>query len=360
MYIDEAQRLIRTVYRLQLATGRRFSIELQSGPGLGKSEMIKQLGPMLAKDLGLDPLEFAVKSCFLTTMEQPDVRGFGLPAKDTDGAAIMQYTRAPWMPRATDPKHGILNLDEFRQGGHDVQKPAAELLLNGAVGESQLPITYMVVACSNRESDRSGVNRELAFITNRRMVIQIEPNLNAWVKWAERPENNIHWAAIAYAKHMPADIFQDKVPDKPGPFATPRSLVQASFLIGQLDDKLMGEACQGLLGEGTGAKFVAFLRVAESLPKYEDIVADPKRAKVPDADRPDAQFATMQMVAHRCDADTVEPAFEYLMRLPREFQIAALQTVLHRTPAITTVPQFRDWLTKNATLVANANVLGNK
>jgi len=355
MYINDAQQLIMKLYKRQLETGRRFSVELQSGPGIGKSEATGQLGGMIQKAMGLESFDF--KPFFLSTLEQPDVRGFGLPAKDTDGTPIMSFTKAPWMPKAGDAKHGIIFLDEFRQAGHDVQKPAAELLLNGRVGDSQLPIEYMVVAASNREKDRSGVNRELAFITNRRMLVEIEPNLDAWVNWAEQPKNDIHWTAVAYAKHSPGDIFKDEVPDKSGPFATPRSLVQTSYLVGQLADKLLTEAVVGLLGEGVGAKFVAFLRVAESLPDFDEIVANPKKCPVPDEDRPDAQYATMQMVAHRADGDTAAPAFTYLQRMPREFQVAGLQSVLRKTPEVVQSKGFTDWLRKNKELVANANML---
>ena len=170
----------------------------------------------------------------------------------------MQYTAAPWMPRAGAPAHGIVFLDEFRQAGHDVQKPAAELLLNGRVGDSKLPPGWMVVAASNRESDRSGVQRELAFVSNRRMEIKVSPDLESWVDWAERKA--IHWAAIAFAKAHPGKIFSDKVPDKPGPFTTPRSFVKMSYLIGELPMEMFTEAAAGMIGEGSAAEFVSFLR----------------------------------------------------------------------------------------------------
>lgn len=355
MFLNDAQSLIVDLFARQIQTGRRFSVELEAGPGIGKSEGTAQLRERIMKRMSLEG--FGFKPFFLSTLEQPDVRGFGLPTKDTDGSPIMTFTKAPWMPRVGDPTHGIIFLDEFRQAAHDVQKPAAELLLNGRVGDSQLPITWMVVAASNREKDRSGVQRELAFISNRRMLISIEPNLDAWVQWAEQPKNDIHWAAVAYAKHSPGDVFRDTVPEQSGPFCTPRSLVQASYLIGHLQDKLLTEAVIGLLGKGVGSKFVAFLRVAESLPSYEEIVKAPMKAPVPDADRPDAQFATMQMIAHRATADTAAPAFDYLQRMPREFQVAGLQSVLRKTPEVVQSKTFTAWLRKNRELVANANLL---
>lgn len=352
MNLTQAKKLIKAVYHRQLKTGERFSIEIVSGPGLGKSEGVAQTTAELAKDIG-EPVGF--NPFFLSTLEQPDVRGFGLPAKDVDGSSIMQYTAAPWMPRAGAPQHGIVFLDEFRQAGHDVQKPAAELLLNGRVGESVLPIGWMVVAASNREEDRSGVQRELAFISNRRMEIKISPDLESWVDWAERKA--IHWASVAFAKHQPGLIFGDKVPDKPGPFTTPRSFVKMSYLIGELDMEMFTEAAAGLVGEGTAAAFVSFLRVVEQLPDFEEIVANPKKCRLPDKDRPDAQYATMQMIAHRVDNDTATPAFNYLKRMDREFQVAGLKATLRRCPAVLQSKDFAEWVKGNKDLLVNANLL---
>jgi hypothetical protein len=252
------------------------------------------------------------------------------------------------------PNFGIVNLDEFRQAGLDTQKPAAELFLNRRVGESHLPNGYIVTACSNRETDRSGVQRELAFITNRRMVIKIEPNLDAWVNWAEK--NGVHPLAIAFARVKPGTVFADTVPEKPGPFCTPRSLCMLSQLSGELDMATFTEAACGLIGDGAAGEFVAFLRVAEQLPKFEEIVANPTGTEVPK--RPDASYAAMQMIAHRVDDKTAKAAFTYLKRMGREFQVAGLRGTFNRCPNLVRTPDFASWLRDNKELVMAANLLG--
>lgn len=355
MYLNQAIDFIVDMYFLQQETKTRFAIELVSGPGLGKSEGIQQAAQKIAKRLG-KPM--AVKPFFLTTVEPPDVRGFGLPGKDEAGNLTMQFTRAPWMPKAGEPDHGFIFLDEFGQAQQDVAKPAAELLLNGRVGESQLPIEYMVVAASNRETDRSGVSRSLAFIENRKMQIKIQPHLDSWVEWAETRAIN-PWA-IAYARANPGDVFKDAIPDKPGPFCTPRTLVKVSHMMGKLSMDVFSEAASGYVGEGVAAKLVAFLRVAEQLPKYEEIIAAPEKCRLPDKDRPDAQYATMQMIAHRVDAQTAKPAFKYLQRLPKEFQVAGLKATLRRTPQLVQTPDFAAWIKDNKELVMSANILDRK
>lgn len=354
MNIRKFKQLVKQVYRTQITTGVRFAIHVISGPGLGKSSAVSQVGRELEKEL---KAPFANLEFFLNSKEAPDVGGYGLPDDDKDGEKIMVWTRAPWMPRADDPQHGFVFLDEFRQSQHDVQKVSAELLLNGKVNASQLPITYMVLAASNREGDRSGVGRELAFVTNRTMEVNLEPDLDSWVEWAEK--EGIHWGAIAFAKRRPGVIFRDKVPEKPGPFCSPRSFVQASRLMDVIDQDLFVEAAGGLIGEGTAAEFIAFMRVVDELPEFSEIVADPEGTKVPPISRPDALYACMQMVAHNVTPDTATPAFTYITRMPKEFQVAGLKAALRKSAHILTSKDFAMWCRDNQDLIKSANLLGN-
>lgn len=353
MYLNQAIACTAKLFALQCQTGERFSVEFVSGPGQGKSEAQHQIRSAVMKSMKLD--QFGVNPFFLSTVEPPDVRGW--PYREDKR---MNFTEAPWMPTDSDPEHGIVFLDEFRQAGHDTQKPAAELLLNGQVGQSKLPDTWMVVAASNREKDRSGVQRELAFVTNRRVLIPIEPNLDSWVEWAEDPEwGNVNWIAIAFAKHRPGIIFSDTVPEKPGPFCTPRSFVKTSRMLNSgFTDAEFSELAAGTMGEGASAEFIAFTRVVSQLPDYDDIVRDPKKCKLPDKERPDAQYAVTQMVAHRVDATTAEPAFDYLKRLPREFQVSGIKAAMRKTgPSLLQSKKFAGWLRSNKDLLVAANLL---
>lgn len=338
MNIIDAKKLIKNLWRLQIETGKRFCVEVESGPGVGKSQMVQQITEELKAEWEV-PVKFSPE--FLSTREQPDVAGYAIPSKDpVDGSAIMVRTFAPWMPRKGDPEYGIILLDEFRQAPPEVQKPAAELMLNGRVGESQLSINYFVMAASNRESDRSGVHRSLAFIENRRMLIKIEPSLDAWVDWAEREK--VHMYAIAFAKAHPHLVFQDKVPDKSGPFCTPRTLVQMSYLIDQLPEPLMVEAAMGYLGEGTGAMFIAFMRLVDELPSYEDVVKDPKKTLCPT--KPDACYACVQMLAYKLQPRHIDQVFTFIMRMRKEFQISGLQACLRQHPTIVNTTEFINWV----------------
>jgi hypothetical protein len=350
MKINEAKALI--IKTLELADKGIYNAMLfESGPGLGKSSIVEQACADYGHKIG-EPV--MCKAFHLTTVEPPDVRGFGVPTKDSTGKPAMVFTTPPWAVQPNEPARGILFLDELGQASHDVQKPAAELLLHRRVGSYQLPPGWIVVAASNRETDRSGVQRELAFITNRRIRLKIEPNLDAWVDWAEK--TGVHPLAIAFAKVKPGAVFADTIPEKPGPFCTPRSLVMLSQFIGELEMAMFTEVAAGLIGEGAAAEFVAFLRVAEQLPSFEEIVANPSSAELPK--RSDASYAAMQMVAHRVDDKTAKACFTYLKRMGREFQVAGLRGAFNRSPGLVRTPDFAAWLRDNKELVMAANLLG--
>jgi hypothetical protein len=345
MYINDALTVICMMLERAKNGERTTAIHLKSGPGIGKSSIMKQAALRMAAQW---KVPVACKMFFLTTVEQPDIRGYGLPSAD---GKSMGFTTPPWAIKDDDPRYGILGLDEFSQASDDVKKPAAELVLNGQVGDYQLPSGYIRVLASNRLSDRSGVGREMAFLQNRYMEIVVQPNLDAWVMWAE--QNNIHPMAIAFAKYRPGQVFADTIPEKPGPFCTPRSLVEAAQYIGKVDNSLFTEMAAGMIGEGTTAEFVAFLKIEQELPTYAEIVKDPKHAKLPD--RPDASYAAMQLVAHHVDPNTVQEAFQYLSRLGKEFQTAGLKAVIRRVPQITRTPEFAKWASANKELIFAAS-----
>ncbi len=350
MKINEAKSLILTLLE-RTDKNKHQAVLFVSGPGLGKSSIVEQAAEEFSKKIG-EPV--MCKPFHLTTVEPPDVRGFGLPDKEVDGVRDMSFTRPPWAVKKGEPARGILFLDELGQASHDVQKPAAELLLHRRVGNYQLPQGWIVVAASNREADRSGVQRELACITNRRAVIKSEPILDAWVNWAEK--TGVHPLAIAFSKVKPGLVFSDTIPEKPGPYCTPRSLVMLSEFIGELDMAVFTEMACGLIGDGTAAEFVAFLRVAEQLPSFEEIVKNPTGTEVPK--RSDASYAAMQMIAHRVDDKTAKACFTYLKRMGREFQVAGLRGAFNRSPGLVRTPDFAAWLRDNKELVMAANLLG--
>ena len=353
MRLDKAINLLCVLMDVALDKKEYACVRLLSGPGIGKSSGVRQAAAKLSKKYGK---KCGVKLVRLCEVEQPDVKGFGIA--DVPNRKMI-FTDPYWkIDPAVDGEFGFVFFDEQPQAADDVNKVWAEIADQRQVGDYKIPDGWLVVSAGNREGDRSGARKTMMFIQNRITDIEIDPDKDALVRWMEA--NNIHHTIISYTEAFPGEVLADKVPDKNGPFCTPRSICRLSPYIDTMPIDMFTEFAQGTIGEGSGSKFVAHLRVVDELPSYQEIVANPKKAKVPAADRPDAVYATVHMVAYNVTPETAMAAFTYLGRLPPEFQATALGHAVKKTPQIVVHPEFAAWLRSNKGLLEAANLIDRK
>lgn len=353
---------------LEASWRAKQSVELIGAPGIGKTHSVFAWGEYMSRRLG-EP--FGICDEHLSTMESIDLRG--IPHKvEVDGRMMTVFSSPPIFPSvekfpAGIPRYGVLFLDELRQAPHDVQKPAARVLDEGRMGDFSLSDYghWTVIAASNRMKDKSGVNKEMAFIQNRKCVISIEPDMESWVTWADN--HDIHPLFVAFAKAHPALVFRDSVPKEDGAFCSPRTLHRLNNVMVELGSILPDDAglhhglplqstqaveiAAGLIGEATAATFMGFIRMADELTTFEQIISDPLGAKVPSTDRADALYAISTTCSYRVTEDTAVPVFKYLNRLPSEFCISALRTAIKKQPAITSNSEFTAWIRENSKLL---------
>jgi hypothetical protein len=339
---------------------RRLSFELISAPGRGKSDFIKWLRNHMATLTGEG---WGYSELFLATQTPPDLIGYQFKGSVTyDGKeySISDPTLPTWF-LCDDGKpvfaheRGILFLDEFGQGEADVKRASAELLLNGKIGPHRLGDGWVVVAASNRANDRSGVTKSFDFVINRRMEIPIQDDIESWTEWATI--NGIKPLTIAFANQNPHIVFADGVPDKQGPWCTPRSLVMCDDMLGRLvegdaipDSPEVIELATGIIGGAAAAQYFAFVRLEREMPKYSTIVNDPMGAKLPE--KPDAQMLICFNLAHRITKDDATPVVKYINRMPKEFSVTFAKAACNRDMNLVTTPAFAKWAMENSSLMA--------
>lgn len=384
MNIEEAKAVTLRTHIAALKKGERANGRyFVSGPGIGKSEGVVQETQELAKILG-EPVGIVVE--MLASYSSVDVRGFMLPVKAADGTLDTIWSTPSWYPKIQNmrvvepngtwhemgewkgavPRVGNLFLDEFAQAEEEVQKPAAELILNGRVGTSVLPRGWQVISAGNRVSDRSGVMRELMFLVSRRCRLAISASVPAWLDWASRqPDHNRpHYMTVSFAQKEPDIVFRDRVPDGTDPFCTPRTLclmdkdLQALRSDADLEhdriptDNIAREVCAGWIGDGAAAQFFTFLKYADELPDLEDIERDPAKAKLPKGQ--DAQMVCAYMLAHRVTEENSSAIVKYITRLSREMQILAVKATManpERAKALYAAKEYNTWLMNNKDVI---------
>ena len=228
-------------------------------PGIGKSDLVKQIA---------DELDREVIDVRLALWEPTDIKG--IPYYNADQGKMV------WAPPAelpTDPEStAIIFLDELNSAPPAVQAAAYQLVLNRKVGTYSLPKGVDIVAAGNREGDRGVTYRMPAPLANRFLHLEMKVDFDDFQDWATL--NKVHPEVVGYVGFAKQDLydFDPKSPSKS--FATPRSWVFVSDLLNDddVDTDTLHNLIAGAVGDGLAVKFMAHRKIASKLPKPEDIL----------------------------------------------------------------------------------------
>jgi hypothetical protein len=229
-------------------------------PGIGKSDLVKQIGAELERD---------VIDVRLALWEPTDIKG--IPYYNADQGKMV------WAPPAelpTDPEStAIIFLDELNSAPPAVQAAAYQLVLNRRVGTYELPKGVDVVAAGNREGDRGVTYRMPAPLANRFVHLEMKVDFDDWQEWATA--NRVHPEVVGYVSFAKQDLndFDPKSPSKA--FATPRSWMFVSELLDDDDNdtETLHNLIAGAVGDGLAVKFMAHRKIAGKLPKPSEILS---------------------------------------------------------------------------------------
>lgn len=312
----------------------KLSVFIKGPVGAGKSSLVHQIG----EKLGLEVRDTVRAS----QMDPTDIKGFPAPDAKTK---TMSWLRPDFLP--TKGK-GILFLDELTSGHPTVQAACYQLVLDRKVGDYVLPEGWAVIAAGNREMDGSIVNRTPAALNNRFIHLDYEVDLEDFTTWAMR--SGISPVTIAFLRFRENLLHKYEPTNKNPAFPTPRSWSFADRIMStDLSDTDKLEALKGTVGEAAG-EYIAFAKVVNQLPSIDQIALDPKNTPIPES--PNVQYAVATMLSMRTKTATHFNSFyDYVTRLPPEFQVCYMQDLMRMEVPVKTDPHFTEWC------VANADVL---
>jgi len=344
-----------------------LAVELISRPGRGKSETAEYLRDMMSEREGQP---WGMSTLMLATQTPPDLIGFQFKGELTYEGKTITITdpTAPTWFICDDGKpvfaykRGIMFLDEYGQGQTDVKAASADLLLNKRLGKWKLPDGWIVLAASNRMSDRSAVTKSLDFTINRRLEFHIDDDIEGWSRWADRKKLLEETRAFAVAN--PTIVMSD-APDQQGPWCTPRSLAMADRLIqsfmrangGQLvlNDSLLYSTIAGMIGAPAASQWMATANLRATMPKYDDILADPENVPVPT--RPDAQMLIAFHLAAHLKVNDSEHIITYVRRMATDFSLTFMREAIKKSPALIAHPAVQKWCAQNSSIMAAISVM---
>lgn len=330
------------------------AIMLWGPPGIGKSDLVKQIGA----ELGWRVIDWR-----LATRNPVDLRGIPVPDKSTMRAVWYPPAELPYEDR--DGKHGILFLDEVANAPREVQTAALQLVLDRKLDEYQVPDGWVVVAAGNRVVDRAGSYQMASSLCNRFLHLpicckmpelamgkdsSIDVDVDDWKKWAF--QNNIREEVISFISYQPIKLWE---PSGQVAYASPRTwefVSRVIDIIGFNDN--ISEAIAGCIGEGATATFMAFCRVRNEMPNVEDIF-DGMDVKCPK--KPDVLYslcgAIITALRKIKDPKKLAKSFDNLLnwydRMPTEFQVLLTKDIgnIGLMTQFSTRPGFVDWAEKH-------------
>jgi len=131
---------------LRKAFKNQRPVFLWGPPGIGKSDIIKQLGA---------ELDAHVIDVRLSLWEPTDIKGIPYFDSNTGKMVWAPPLELPDAELASKHKQIILFMDEMNSAAPSVQAAAYQLVLNRRVGTYQLPDNVVMVAAGNRETDKA-------------------------------------------------------------------------------------------------------------------------------------------------------------------------------------------------------------
>ena len=252
-------------------------------PGIGKSELVENI----CSDLG-----GAMFDLRLGQMEPTDIRGIPFYNRD---AGVMDWAQPVDLPQGEqlvidavkagvfelEAEEGttiadlpvvVLFLDEMNSAPPSVLAAAYQLILNRRIGKYRLPDNVVMLAAGNRESDKGVTFRMPTPLANRFVHFEMKVNFDDWFEWAVK--NNVHKDVVGYLNFAKQDLYDFDSKSSSRAFATPRSWVFVSDLIGDdnLDNRTVTDLVAGTVGEGLAVKFVAHRKVASKMPNPSEIL----------------------------------------------------------------------------------------
>ncbi len=332
------------------------SVMLWGPPGIGKSQLVRQLADSIEKNTGK---AVNVTDVRLLLFNPIDLRG--IPTANEDKTLAVWLKPQIFQMDASDDIVNILFLDEISAAPQSVQAAAYQITLDRVVGEHKLPENCIVIAAGNRVTDKSVAFKMPKALANRLLHIEIESSFAAWKKWAI--QKGINPKVTGFLSFRQDYLIRnDGVVDDLA-FATPRSWEMVSNLLNNVSDDVekMYSLIAGLIGTGTAVEFRTWCKVYASLPSIEDIF-DGKKASVPKGT--DALYALVSSMTdyaskHRNELKRIANSVVYGNKLPPDFSMVLFKDYMEIEEdyklKLMEMPEFSAWLQSKGRLL-NGNV----
>ena len=333
-------------------------VVIDSGPGLGKTEITKTL---VAEDAAKyvpedwDESKVAdggVKVVPLRVGRHEEYDFPGIPWARDDGMVIHTH------PILNALNYGdVLLLDEYKLRG--ANKMAMQLLEDDrpSCGDWVGPQHVFRIALANGTDDGPLEVVENPVVGNRSSQYRwTGPTANEWI--AHALERKVNPILVTGVKMEGDSLLKDYLPTRMRN-TTPRSVVKAGQSMDALERMCKLDNRQptheqrlqvlaGWMHDSAAVKFSALFALRDQLVPFNTIITSPATAPVPD--NPAGMMMLCSSVGNKTTTDNYTPVMQYVSRLPLEVQGAIVDPVLKRHPELAADRLTQDYLLRTSSL----------
>lgn len=211
--------------------------------------------------------------------------GFIVQLVNSDGEIVegsVHYT-------VTGEAKAIVAFEELNSAPLATQQAAYQFILDRRAGEYIVPEGVRLIAMGNRQTDKGLTYNMPTPLANRFVHVEMKVSFEDWQEWAIGAM--VHPHVVGYLSQFKLELNQFNPLSASRGFPTPRSWVFVSDILnayenGQQDLSIaeLDALICGAIGDGTGTKFSAYRKLADKLPKVEDILSGEVK-HLPDEDK---------------------------------------------------------------------------
>jgi hypothetical protein len=245
-----------------------------------------------------------------------------------------------WYTAVTTPITAFF--DDFGQGPTIAQCASTSALREHRIDDLYLHPDCWVVAASNRQSDKAGVNRIPTHTTNGVTVIAVEYSMANTVGYFKTLDNvdelTVRFMRMKGEAGLSFDANRTVNP-------TPRQWEWVARKLAQNPSTPLA-VIAGRITRALAGDLLDFRSFANDIPDLADVIANPTTAKVPT--QPPAQFLVVDKLVEIADQHNFKSILEYVKRIIPDVQVRFGRFVMKEKTALTFTEEFGKWSSRFA------------
>lgn len=309
---------------------------LLGSPGGGKTSLFKAV----TEELKIGHLDWR-----LTMRDPVDVGGMRIP--DLKSGRMKHYLPNDFPTEKIHGDRGMIVFDEINAVGPMMQATAYGLIQERRSGEEFMPDGWVPMATGNLTSDKAAAQRITSALANRFNVQTVVSDVPSWL--AMYASEHVDPRGCAFMRFRPGLLHVMPAKDEVS-FPSPRSWTKAFKFI-DMPKALRFKTFVGYVGEAAASEFEAFMDIYDSAVRWDEILADPDNAKLPEKTAAGVYYAVAGMVSKMMDRKNMKQAMRYVSRMMPDYQVVIAQDATKRDPGLMNTPEYGAWAVKHADVV---------